>query len=171
MRTLTDAECREWCAANGVALSADICPSWPPEGMALLAFRIPGSHARLYWFSRYLESVLPSSQQRLMWVVEVGVWPDSENWALFNRFRQSYGESRTLEQAPGQLFEPDESGDFATFIELCILNGWGAYLATSPASRLAFISHDEYVELVASDAGALAKVQGELAAADVTLLK
>ena len=72
-----------------------------------------------------------------------GIWPSSENWHLYYRLRQSYGDYRLLEETPGHLFLKHESEDLASFLQLAILNGWGRYLLAEADYVNVFFSHDE----------------------------
>jgi hypothetical protein len=101
---------------------------------------------RLTWLSEYVASYLAPFDKCLLWVTLWGVWGSSENFHLFYRLRESYGEHRQLEDAPGHLFLKHESADLATFIELALIFGWDFYLLTSPTYRTAFVSHDEYIQ-------------------------
>jgi len=68
---------------------------------------------------------------------------------LYYKLRQSYGDDRLLDEAPGHLFLGHESEDFASFLQLSLLNGWGGYVLTQADNVNAFFSHDEYIEFFA----------------------
>ena len=82
----------------------------------------------------------------LLWITEWGIWSSSENWHLYYKLRQSYGEQRLLEEAPGHMFLGHESEDFASFLHLAMLNGWGGYALTQADYVNLFFSHDEYID-------------------------
>ena len=131
---------------------------------------MPEGHSRLYWFSHFLQLTLSPRDECLMWVIEHGIWPSSENWHLFGRLRQSYGETRTLDEAPGHLFTSDEAADVTTFVEVSISCGWGFYLLTS-GPRQAFLSHDEYVDFVVESEDASGALIAELKESRVRILR
>jgi hypothetical protein len=83
------------------------------------------------------------------WITEWGIWGSSENWHLYYKLRQSYGDPRLLHEAPGHLFLGHESEDLASFLQLAILNGWGGYILTQADYVNAFFSHDEYIDFFA----------------------
>jgi hypothetical protein len=86
--------------------------------------------------------------------VEHDIWPSSENWHLYYRLRQSYGDPRLLHEAPGHLFLDYEAADFVTFLQLAVSFGWGAEILphlTAGAGARAFLSHDEFVVLASHD--------------------
>jgi hypothetical protein len=86
----------------------------------------------------------------LLWVTEYGIWPSSENNHLYYRLRQSYGDQRKLQEAPGHEFVAEELADLTSFLDLTIQFGWGAHLLSTPTAAYIFISHDEWI-LVQSD--------------------
>ena len=75
-----------------------------------------------------------------------GIWGSSENWHLYYKLRQTYGDNRLLHEGPGHLFLEHEAEDLASFLQLCMLNGWGGYVLTEANYVNAFFSHDEYID-------------------------
>ena len=86
----------------------------------------------------------------LVWITEWGIWGSSENWHLYYKLRQSYGDLRLLHEAPGHLFLGHESEDLTSFLEIAMLNGWGGYILTAANYVNAFFSHDEYIDFFAT---------------------
>lgn len=115
--------------------------------------------SRLYWFAGFLASHVEPFDECLLWVTLWGVWPSSENFQLFYRLRESYGERRHLADAPGTLFLKHERADLATFIQLALVSGWDFHLLPAPSYGAAFVSHDEFVRMYTDDldAATLAK--------------
>lgn len=107
--------------------------------------------SQLHWFAGFLASHLEPFEECLLWVTESGVWPSSENLHLFYRLRESYGEHRPLADAPGHLFLQHEKADLTTFVAMALLSGWDFYLLPTPIYAAAFVSHDEFADLYASD--------------------
>jgi hypothetical protein len=83
----------------------------------------------------------------------VGIWENSENWHLYYKLRQSYGDLRLLHEAPGHLFLGHESEDLTSFLQIAVLNGWGGYILTQANYVNAFFSHDEYIDFFAAEGG------------------
>ncbi len=98
----------------------------------------------------------------LLWVSAWNVWPSSENWHLYYRLRQSYGDQRLLEEAPGHLFLEHEAEDLASFLQLAMLNGWDGYVLTQADYVNVFFSHDEYIDFFARDDRNLADIRDAL---------
>lgn len=87
------------------------------------------------------------------------MWPSSENWHLYYKLRQGYGDHRLLHEAPGHLFLPHEREDLASFIQLAMLNGWDAYILPELDYVTAFLSHDEFIDFYAKKEESLAEVR------------
>lgn len=81
---------------------------------------------------------------------------------MFYKLRETYGEKRLLNEAPGHLFQKYEQADLATFIQLAILFGWDFHLCFSPGWGRGFFSHDEWFELFSTEEDNLKTVKEEL---------
>jgi hypothetical protein len=121
--------------------------------------RYPPQAYRLFFVAHWVASVLTYRRPALLWVTEWGVWPSSENWHLYYKLRQTYGDNRLLQDAPGHLFLEHEAEDLASFLQLSMLNGWGGYVLTEADYVNAFFSHDEYVDFFAEHLGDLADIR------------
>ncbi len=99
----------------------------------------------------------------LLWITEWGIWPSSENWHLYYKLRQTYGDQRLLDEAPGHLFLEHEAEDIASFLQLAMLNGWGGYFLTQADYVNTFFSHDEYMDFYAGIEANLGEVRSGLA--------
>jgi len=143
MRCYTKTECEHWLA--------DRKRQKPNEVEVTSKVSIEPGANELPYLTHWISSNLTHRQGVLLWITEWGIWPSSENWHLFYRLRQSYGEHRLLHEAPGHLFLNFEYDDLATFLQVAILNGWGGYVLTEADYVNVFFSHDEYVDFLASD--------------------
>jgi hypothetical protein len=97
-----------------------------------------------------------------MWITQWGVWPSSENWHLFYRLRESYGERRLLHDAPGHIFLPHERSDLATFVGLGLLYGWNFHLLGNRRCVGGFVSHDEFLHIYTDQANLAESLKQEL---------
>jgi len=102
-----------------------------------------------------------------MFVAGWGIWPSSENWHLYYRLRQSYGDYRLLDDAPGHLFLNYEGQDLVSLLQVGIIGGWDIHLVPSRGYGRAFVSHDEWLELVMADPAELKKIDVDLTKAGV----
>ena len=78
-------------------------------------------------------------------IAEFGIWPSREDWNLYERLRISYGDDRTLPDAPSHLFSVDESLDLTTLIGIVLQFGWGGHIVPSSGDAYIFISHDGWI--------------------------
>jgi hypothetical protein len=143
MRCYTAAECEGW-------LDGRDRQKPQPHDSPHVERVSPGKN-QLTFLAHWVANTLTYRQDSLLWITEWGIWPSSENWHLFYRLRQTYGEHRFLHEAPGQLFLNYENDDLATFLQVAIQNGWGGYLLTGADYVNLFFSHDEYIDFFANE--------------------
>jgi hypothetical protein len=97
-----------------------------------------------YAVAEVLEQVLQPWEECLLMVDLTGVW--SCNLHLYYRVRQSYGDLRLVEEAPGHLFLKYEQADLVSFLQLGITAGWDMRVVTDMPYAKLEISHDEWFE-------------------------
>ena len=132
---------------------------------ASVRFAFPAEHPRLNWFASWLVLTVPGIEARLLWIRETGIWESSENWALINGLRRSYGESRAVADAPALVAAATEVEELSAFTLVALVSGWDAeLLGTNDLIRI-WISHDEWVEFRSRDQGMLDQITAELEAA------
>jgi hypothetical protein len=153
VRFLTDDECRAWAEARGYAVSVPF--SAAARELPHISLPLPPQPSYVA-FSRAISGCMEPRSSCLLWVVEHGVWPSSENWHLYYRVRHSYADQRLLHEAPGHLFLDYEESDFVTYFQLILANGWDAEILPQltyggAATARAFVSHDEFVILAHQD--------------------
>ena len=83
----------------------------------------------------------------LLWIQTWGVWPSGEDWPAYYALRGDQGERRSLDTAPGHLFETGEHALFSHFVTLVMENAWDADIIVVPKIMRIHIDHDELVEL------------------------
>jgi hypothetical protein len=69
------------------------------------------------------------------------------DWRRYAHWRQSVGDERTLYEAPGHLFEPDEQSKLAEVIEFAIYTGWDAVVFARPLRCVMALSHDDVIKI------------------------
>jgi hypothetical protein len=72
---------------------------------------------------------------------------DHEGWRVYRAWRQAAGETRRLYDAPGHQFEAGEADQLVRVIASALELGWDALVAASPKRQLAFLSHDDRMEI------------------------
>jgi len=111
-----------------------------------------------YALARRIVSWLGPFGNCLLLITEFGIWPSFENLHLYYRLRSSYNDYRSLAEAPGHAFLSHEGSDIATFLDLVIQFGWGAFLFGVGSTTHMTISHDQWI-LIASDSNLDAVVE------------
>jgi hypothetical protein len=94
-------------------------------------------------------------------MTEWGIWSSGENWHLYYKLRQSYGDQRLLHEAPGHLFLEYEAEELTSFLQISMLNGWGGYILTGANYVNAFFTHDEDIDFFAENSGNLDDLRKE----------
>ena len=122
----------------------------------------PPEPYRIFFVAHWIAAELTHRRPTLLFITEWGIWPSSENWHLYYKLRQTYGDWRLLEEAPGHLFLEHEAEDLATFLQIAMLNGWGGYVLTQANYVNAFFSHDEYIDFFAEPPRGLTNIREEL---------
>jgi hypothetical protein len=153
LRFYTPQECEMWLSERQ-RQKPDLVP-------ALHAERIeyPSQPYRVFFVANWVALNLTSGMPTLLFVTEWDIWPSSENWHLYYKLRQSYGDNRLLQDAPGHLFLEHEAEDLASFLQLSMLNGWGGYILTEANYVNAFFSHDEYIDFFAENSANLGDIR------------
>lgn len=157
MRFYTPQECEEWLAQR-----TRVRPG-QDKSLPVERFEYPSEAYRFVPMTNALAHSIIYRQPVLLWVTEWGIWPSSENWLLYYRLRQTYGDFRLLDEAPGHLFLEHEAEDLSTFLQLAMLNGWDGYVLTQANYVNAFFSHDEFMDFYTADPGSLSELRSYFA--------
>ena len=166
MRFLTKEESRAWCKGEPPYLNERGVPvQWPPGFQAIRAIFTREPAGRLFWLSHQLMGGLGFWDEALLWVFITGVFEASQDAHVYYRVRQSYGDLRHLQEAPGHLALGHEQQDMMTMLQLCMLLGWDAVLFTRHDYGRVFVCHDEYAELAVRDESTLAPIRNEIESA------
>jgi hypothetical protein len=68
-------------------------------------------------------------------------------WRAYRQWREAAGDTRRLYDAPGHRFDAGEASQLTRVIELALELGWDALIAAVPGRQLAFLSHDDRMEV------------------------
>jgi hypothetical protein len=156
LRCYTHRECEEWLS--------DRQRQKPDSTANVHVERIdyPSKPYRVFFIAHWIATSITYRMPTLLWVTEWGIWPSSENWHLYYKLRQAYGDQRLLHETRGHLFLEHEAEDLASFLQIAMLNGWGGYVLTQANYVNAFFSHDEYIDFFAEHDQKLAEVRKAL---------
>ncbi|MGA2373103.1 MAG: hypothetical protein ABSG11_20770 [Candidatus Korobacteraceae bacterium] len=163
MRFYSKDECEEWLRGR------DRVRPDQTAGIAVERIGYPPEPYKFFYFAHWIATSLTYRMPTLLWMTEWSIWPSSENWHLYYKLRQSYGDRTLLHEAPGHLFLEHEAEDLASFLQIGMLNGWGGYVLTHANYMNAFFSHDEYIDFFAKpEIGGFAEVREALSSGNGT---
>lgn len=140
LRFYTTEECEAW-LSDRKRSKPDVVP-----GVRTERIDYPAEPYQVFFFAHWIASEFTCRKPTLLFMTEWGIWPSSENWHLYYKLRQTYGDNRLLQEAPGHLFLEHEAEDLASFLQLSMLNGWGGYVLTEADYVNVFFSHDEFID-------------------------
>jgi hypothetical protein len=72
---------------------------------------------------------------------------NDERWARYRRWRIANQEDRRLFDAPGHQFDAHATEAFSQTIAFALDLGWDAWITVQPGRQLAFLSHDDRLEI------------------------
>lgn len=153
MRFLTTSECEHLVTQVGLD-HRDLVAGKRVHGMKNAAdffYKSRMKDARLV--AQHLVDYLPDFTWAMLWIYGLP-WGDRsreenapEDWQTYARWRRSAGEDRTLYEAPGHLFEPNEAAKLVEIIEFTIYTGWDAFVFARPLRCIVTLSHDDVIQI------------------------
>jgi hypothetical protein len=117
-------------------------------GYSVLSVPCPVDSGAKTSLSRDTYSLFATETSVLVCVLNVHVFPSSGHVPLLLSLRKSLGETRTLEQASGHLFEKAEAADAVSIIVLAMQFFWDCLVIGATGETVFYISHDEYCDLL-----------------------
>jgi len=96
--------------------------------------------------ARMLANTFLERRSAVLWITETGIWPSTEHMDLFLRYRASYGETRTVKEAPVHIFEQDDGDAMISIVAIALFFAWGFDLISRDRSLAMTVSHDEWLE-------------------------
>lgn len=109
------------------------------------------------YLARQILTLLRLEPEAILWVTGWGVWPSSENPELFYKYRRSLGESRSLAEVPAHLCSHADIKDIECLLDICLFFLWDCWLIEHSKELAVFLSHDEFIQVYASDESRLAE--------------
>jgi hypothetical protein len=125
-------------------------------------YLLPVDTGRKTALARSLANFIDLTRSGLLWITSSGVWPSNENMDLFDGYRRSLGEQRTLRDSPGHIFEQRDEAALQTLLGLSLYFFWDAVLIEGTQDLAIRFSHDEYVEIYAKSEERLGTIDGLL---------
>src|SRR6266849_7658506 len=131
MKLIAKSECGDWLKANiGSDFTAEKVEEEYPYGVAFL---LPSDTGKKTALGRTLVGLLRVKSPGLFWITATGIWPSSENMALFDGYRRSFGEDRPIHVAPAHVFSGSDLTQLECLLDLALYFFWDSILFEGPA--------------------------------------
>jgi hypothetical protein len=160
MNIISQNECRDWLKTNiGSDFTVEKVEKEYPCGVTYL---LPSDTGKKTALGRMLVGLLHVRSSGLFWITAAGIWPTSENMALFDGYRKSFGENRPLHAAPGHVFSESDLKQVECLLDLALYFYWDSLLFEVTAGIAVKTSHDEYISVRAKDRDRLSQIEHAL---------
>ncbi len=114
---------------------------------AVPSYLLPKDSGAKVALARVIANTFLERGPALLWITEFGIWSSAEHMDLFDKYRLSSGEKRTVADAPVHLFDSTDDQDaFISFLCLCLFFIWGFEIISLDRSIAMTVSHDEWLE-------------------------
>ena len=144
MQFLTPDQCADWLSHRGVDAD-NTGPQFFDASASTLKFAIPTDAGRRVALARVLwEYIAQDSPETLVWLTFCHAWPSGQHLPMATALRKSFGEHRSIGDAPGCVVSSGESNDALSVLITAILFLWDSWAINTDGSRRLFLSHDEY---------------------------
>ncbi len=121
-------------------------------------WQLPPDAGRKMALSKLVFANLQWDKEGILLVTDWGIWPSCENILIFDRFRKSYGEGRSLFEAPGHLIDRSTVEEGEAILGLSLYFMWDVTLISEADKLLVQFDHHERIGLVGPDEESLQRV-------------
>jgi hypothetical protein len=115
-----------------------------------VTYGLPSDAGRRTAIARAVSALVDCSSENLFWITEWGVFPSSENMALFYGYRSSLSERRRIHESPGHIFEEGDRQSFECLLDLTLYFFWDANIFDAGGVWVR-LSHDEVLSINAKN--------------------
>jgi hypothetical protein len=140
MKVISEEKCQEW-LKDKLASSF----SWEAVKAAYsycISYQLPSDTGKKTVLGRVLIGCMAKAELGLFWINGWGIFPSSENMLLFDGYRKSLGESRSIHEAPGHIFNQKDLQNIECLFDLALYFYWDSSLFDE--NIVLRTSHDEY---------------------------
>ncbi len=116
MKIISQRECEEWVKTKlGENLElASVLVGYTHS----VTYHLPIDAGKKTALARVLSRSIDARQQGLLWITAWGIFPSSENMALFDAYRRSLGENRPIHETPGHVFDQSDLQQIECLLDL-----------------------------------------------------
>ncbi len=146
MRILTKTEGLGWLSLNSLREAHP--PFVDGEYIRDASYVIPRDAGRKTALSRLITNFVdPADREGMLWVWGYGVWPSSENQALFHALRTALGQHMSLAEGPCHVFTASDKQELECVLDLVLYFSWDASLLSPLQGLILRFSHDEVLDV------------------------
>lgn len=160
MHILTREEGKSWLAANNLSTISNFRLSSKNQHNA--SYKIPADSGRKYALAFCFINFVFSTKkdtENCLWINEFGVFPNCEDHNLFDGFRNSLGENRSLSDTPFHIFTKDDSENITSILSCVLYFFWDCFLISKTLGLFIHVSHHEIFDLAAEDESEFKRIQ------------
>ena len=110
-------------------------------------YMLPKDSGKKVGIARIIANSLLDHKSFLLWVTATGIWSSSEHCDLFNRYRLSFGDHRSLYEALVHLLEAEDRDAAISLLSLGLFFFWDLEIVAVDRSIAITVSHDEWMEV------------------------
>jgi len=148
MEALTKAEVFEWLRSRSISVTNDGYLYFDGYDRRCIAVELPKKPYRVVALANELlpyNELIPF-QGAILWVRQWGIWSElveRSGFRIMEMVRQVHGSSKSLQEAPGYLFDAPEVIDLQVCLLQPLLVGWDAFMVPASGDYIVATSHDE----------------------------
>jgi len=143
MQIVSTSQCQEWSEINLQVPHNDFRVLYPAD----VTYEIPTDASRKTAIARAIVNLIDSERPGLLWITEWSIFPSGENMSLFGAYRSFLGETRSLRDAPGHIFDDKDLPQIECLLDLILYFYWDALLIINGKNCALRISHDEFISV------------------------
>ncbi|HEX8253015.1 MAG TPA: hypothetical protein VF846_07715 [Thermoanaerobaculia bacterium] len=166
MKIISNVECQSWIV--GKPHSSFTWESIEIRHKHVMRYSMPADAGRKTALARTFSALSDGPGEGLLWITRWGIFPSSENMTLFEGYRRSLNEKRTLASAPGHLFGAADIEQLECLLGMALYFFWDVSLF-APNGVWVRISHDEVFSVHSTDRAELRTWQEALAPFELEL--
>jgi hypothetical protein len=157
MHFLEQNEIAEWCREHGIAVDDDrlVPVLGPVQVLSRMQYANGRRSGREPTVAAACVAELGEWTECLLVPLQWGIWASGEDWPTYYAARAAHDERRSIDTAPGHLFDWTERDELIRFLTMVMENGWDAdvlaAVGNEQSAKRLFVSHEEWVEVRIAD--------------------
>ncbi len=168
MKIISEQECQEWLKTKlSTAFSLEAVMG---DYTHRVSYQLPNDTGKKTVLARVLTGSIDTEEPGLFWITAWGIFPSSENMALFDGYRKSLGDSRPIHAAPGHIFDKSDLQQLECLFDLALYFNWDATLFCGTRNIVIRTSHDEYISVYGRDKARVQELESTLGRLKLTQL-